>query len=96
MYAAVTAAVDIVLRTSGSEIDARRQEAKEILSDPAEQLDWQPVVLHLAGESTPGLRAVLNGAIALHARGAYYGAFIGLAAASSIPAEELAMRPAHP
>lgn len=68
MHAAVTAAVDIVLRASGSEIDARRQQAKETLSDPAEQVDWQPVVLHLAGEPMPGLRAVLDGAIAIYAQ----------------------------
>lgn len=91
MHAAVTAAVDIAARTSGDATSMDRQRAKEILSAPDEQLEWRPLTLHLAGEPRPGFRAVLPGAVALYAEAEHDGVFIGLAAASSVSVEELAM-----
>lgn len=91
MLAAVTAAVDIVFRADGVETGMDRQQAKEILSAPDEQLDWRPLVLYLDGEPRPGFQAVIDGAVALYAETEHNGVFIGLAATSSVPVEELAM-----
>lgn len=91
MHAAVTAAVDIALRTASDETGMNRQQAKEILSAPEQRLDWRPLSLHLAGEPKPGFRAVLDGAVACYAEAQHNGVFIGLAAAQSVPVEDLAM-----
>jgi hypothetical protein len=91
MHVAVNAAVDIALRTAKDEIAMNREHAKTILSAPDEQLDWQPRALQVAGRPRPGFCAVLPGAVALYAEAEYDGVFIGIAAASSVPVEELAL-----
>jgi hypothetical protein len=90
MRAAVTAAVDIAFRTIGDGTSTYRQKVKEILSDPGEQLDWRPVEIRLVDEPQPGFRAVLDGAVALYAEAEHNGVFVGIAAASSVPTENLA------
>ena len=91
MHAAVTAAVDIAFRAAADKTVMDRERAKVILTAPEEQLDWRPFALHFAGGPRPGFRTVLDGAVAAYVEAENDGVFIGLAAASAVPVEQLTL-----